>query len=435
METRKLLLLRWGKISGSFQVRSHYTPTLSYSSPDFLKMKTRWPLTICLLGCLLFSEASACLYNVRDLGFVDIAPAVYHLYCYTRDDTPEEHISAFEQAAYATFAESNVEVEMIEVDRQQDHPAMEYLYFWEIQSFPAAVLVSPQGRSLILPISSPEKPFRETVSAALESVVSSPKREEMVAHIVKAYGVVLLIEGEDRAENKRARQAVAGAIESIARTMGQLPKRIEEPPFTMVISREALAQERIFHWSLDVHEQDLGEPHVAVLYGKGRRLGPLLRGERITQANLLDILSVVGLSCECGLDRSWITGIPLPLKWEEKTRSEAVRFLGFDPESPMVKMEMSRILSTCPSPAAEAKEGIDAPGDRLDQYSEGAVGRESEIPATRISPAQFRQLVSPGPAAPDAGGYLHKILVVVSILALLVLAGGAFILWRAQRMP
>jgi len=396
-------------------------------------MKTRWPLPICLFGCLLFSEASGCLYNVRDLGFVDTVPAVYHLYCYTREDTPVEHISAFAQAANATFAESNVEVEMIEVDRQQDLPAMEYFDFWEIQSFPAAVLVSPQGRSLLLPISSPEKPFRETVSAALESVVSSPKREEMIAHIVKAYGVVLLIEGEDRAENRRARQAVAGAIGNITRTMGQLPKRIEEPPFAMVISREALAQERIFLWSLDVHEQNLGEPHVAVLYGKGRRLGPLLRGERITQANLLDILSVVGLSCECGLDRSWITGIPLPLRWEEKTRSEAVRFLGFDPESPMVKMEMSRILSTCPSPAAEAKEDIDAPGDKLEQYSEGVLGRESEILAARISPAQFRQLVSPGPAAPDPGGYLHETLVVVSIVALLVLPGGAFILWRARR--
>ena len=207
-----------------------------------IAMKLRCAIAICLLSCFHFSVAFSCMYTVRDVGFVDIGTIPYRLYYYTREDIPETLTSTFKQISYAVLMDSNVKVEVINADQQNDHSAMEYLHFWDIKSFPAAILVSPEGQSLVLPISAGQhlrnsslaqganEPFKEAIWSALEGVVSSPKRKEILQHIVKAYCVVLLIEGEDAAENKRTQEAVAGAIEEISKIMSQMPKPIKEPP-------------------------------------------------------------------------------------------------------------------------------------------------------------------------------------------------------------
>jgi hypothetical protein len=56
-------------------------------------------------------------------------------------------------------------------------------------------------------------------------------------------------------------------------------------------------------------------------------------------------MRLIGMDCECGVDLSTMKGPPIPLKWDEETQDLASMALGFDPENPMVKLEVSQILS------------------------------------------------------------------------------------------
>jgi hypothetical protein len=58
------------------------------------------------------------MYTVRDVGFVDINPIPYHLYCYVRSDTSDEFKSTFKQISYAILMDSNIETQMINVDQE-----------------------------------------------------------------------------------------------------------------------------------------------------------------------------------------------------------------------------------------------------------------------------------------------------------------------------
>lgn len=392
-------------------------------------------IVIYFLVCFPFSIALGCIYNVRDVGFTDIGSTPYRLYCYIREDMPGDLTATLRQISYAALMDSNVEVEMINVDQQKaspDHivpsPAMKYLEFWDLQSFPAAILVSPEGRSLVLPIPVPGKLFtghsssllKEKLWSALESVVISPKRKEFLASIARAYCVVLLIQGKDAAENKKAQATVNNAIEEISRMMNQMTKSIATPPRLIVIPPELFSQERILLWSLGVNANEVDVPYVAVLYGRGRHIEPLFKGEGITKNGVFNILSVIGESCECGIDKEWVMGTMLPLRWGEKVQSEVAKALGFDVESPMVKTEMSQILSLRP------------PESELDRYSETTVEFESEPAVAAVSPAKLRQLISRRPDVSDKRHPYRMALLIVGGMVLLILIGGILIVLRAQ---
>lgn len=396
-------------------------------------MKIRTILVIFLFYIICPLRVFSCIYNVRDIGFVDMAPNPYHLFCFIQDNTQERIVTTLKKISYTTFLESNISVEIINVDQKKNHPAIEYFHFWEIKSFPAAILISPVGKSLVLPISIPNNTFNETVRSSFHSVISSPIREEILNHIVKSYCIILLIEGKDEAENKRAYEIAASTTRKITKIMSQLPKRIEEPPYKIVIPQELIPKERLLLWSLGLDGNKINKPCVAVIYGRGRRIGPLLKGEKITRNRLFKILSIIGLSCDCGLDKRWMMGPLLPLRWDEKIQSDVVKFLGFDAESPMVKIEMSSIMSLDFFKQTE-DEGIKRNlGDALDEYREEVLEFEDEQKVTRVSPAKFREFISLDSAGSKSRLNLKTMLYIMGIIVLMILAGGSFILIRARR--
>ena len=221
---------------------------------------------------------------------------------------------------------------------------MKFLDLWSIQTFPSAVLVSPDGQSLVVPVTEPDRSFKETLWSALDDILSSPKREEILQQVAKSYGVVLLIEGADDQENKRAKEAASAAIEQISSQMEWLPKPIEHPPVLIVLEQKSLSQEKILLWSLGLIAEEIRKPHAAVLYGRARWLGPMFIGEQISEDNLASILFLIGADCECGLDQRWLQGTMLPAKWDEDLLEFVAKSLEFDPENPMVKMEISWIV-------------------------------------------------------------------------------------------
>jgi len=357
----------------------------------------------------------------------------YHFYGYVNQDTPAQITSDLTQISQAAFSEANISIEIIDADRQKDNPAIKYLDLWPAQSFPAAVLVSPDGQSLPVPVTSSNEPFEQTLRAALRGIVSSPAREELLRHVSNDHGVVLLIEGTNAEENTSARKAASGAIEKIGVEMKMMPESMGQPPVLTVVGRESFSRERILLWSLGLAADKISETYAAVIYGKMRWLGPLMKGEKISEDNLTDILSVIGAECECRFDISWTQGTMLPTQWDGKMRARVAKALGFDPENPMVKMEVSSILKT-PYSYSGVPFG----------YTELTVESKSPSEMKEIPVEKAQTEISPGPSSgamvseetvPAKRNYvLRKPLYIIGGMAILIIIAGTFLLFSRARI-
>jgi hypothetical protein len=403
-------------------------------------LNIRWYAAICLLCVLNAPDALGCRYSVRDAGFVDLGGSTYRLYLFSDEGTKDRIPS--DVRTFAALADSNIRSESIETGGQKAHPAMKYLEMLNISSPPAAVLVSPVGRPLALPLAGEGISNRDHTWSMLDGLVSSPIRKQILESILEAFCVVLLVEGDAGEANDRALEEAHKAIERVTGMMGMMPKPVKEPPHLLRVSRGKIAEEKVLLWSLGIDTEDTAEPHVAVLYGRGRRSGPLLRGGTIKEKFLFNILLIIGADCECDLDRAWMQGKMIPLRWDEAVQEKAASVLDFDPENPMVKMEVSRIVSTGPS-------GLYAPGrlgdpleeDVLFGYSEEAVtfepaGQEEQAPSKeKALPAEAAPKDTRSPENPkaqeEAAPYYATIAVVVG-LAVLMLAGALFIVFRSN---
>lgn len=403
----------------------------------------RWIGALCLFWSLLHSSLFACRYNVRDVGFVDLGRDPLFLYLFIGEETPEEFASTFREISYPALLDGNVRVEILNVNEQKSHPALKHLDQWGIRSLPAAVLASPQGQSIRTPLPPSWEPLKETIWRFLESLVSSPLREEILKQLPHAYGVVLLMEGPHAQENKDARRAASKAIEEIRVRMNRMPKAIAAPPALVVLPQSRSSQERILLWSLGLDPHRAGTVHAAVLYGRARRMGPILKGKEVTEGRLFTILSFIGADCECELDRTWVQGPMLPVRWNEAIQSQAAQSLGFDPESPMVKLEVSQILRQGFYSGFQG--GFGSFPDEPLGYQEFAVEFKAqgnpEGAAGKALPQGMPPEPAPGKASdpdPQEGEHETALLSTALLfggLCLLILAAGVAVVLASQKRP
>ncbi|NIP22832.1 MAG: hypothetical protein GWN67_09705 [Phycisphaerae bacterium] len=393
----------------------------------------RLAVMICILGCLQTDYAFACRYNVRETGFVDLRIEPYYLFGYIRDVTGAEVVSRFKQVAEVGLENSNIDFEIINIDHHKDHPAMKLLDLQQVKSLPTAVLVSPDGQTYPISLAEHERPFEETVRSALENILSSPKRDEILRQVIKTYGVVLLIEGTDVQENTRAKKAASDAIELISSQMEMMPKTIAHPPVLIVMNQESLSDEEILLWSMGLDGKKLSEPHAAVLYGRSRWMGPMFKGEEIDEENLASVLFVIGADCECGFDYRWLQGTMLPARWTDKMQEQVAENLGFDPENPMIKMEISSIIRrgsySYPGVPFGYQELVVEPDSNtgIDQNSFNEV-EDITIP----EPNQVEPVADNNPLTESNSPLRNTIFLLVG-LCILVLTSGIVILIRAKK--
>jgi hypothetical protein len=144
--------------------------------------------------CFQEQEVFACRYNVRETGFVEQSSESYYFYGYINKDTPDEITSAFNKILFTSLINCNIQPEIINIDVNKDHPAVKYLSLWNIKSYPAAILVSPEGESMVVSLKNENESFEKTLKSALKNIVSSPVREEIIKSVIENYGVILLIE-------------------------------------------------------------------------------------------------------------------------------------------------------------------------------------------------------------------------------------------------
>jgi len=379
---------------------------------------------ILVINLVIYSIAFSCKYTIRDIGFTDLGSMPYQLYFYYDNNTPKEIASTFERITYAALIDANVVTETIDVSQQTHHQALSFLPAQNIKSLPVVILVSPDSAVLDLPFSYSDNNYNEPVWQIVEKVVSSPLREKIVKSVATTYGVVLLIEGKIKKQNNLAREALVSSIKNISQVLDIMPKPIKEPPQLIEVSQQQLLQEKVLFWSIDVNIKDTDEPQVAILYGRGRRIGPVLKGDEIAKNNVFSLLSLIGADCECGLDRSWMLGKMIPLRWNSKIQSDLIKSLGFDIESPMVKAEMSQILSLAPSFLGQNKKSITP----LTAYSEGIIKFDNSPSAPTLTPDQFDDVLD------SESNSLFQVGLFLSVgLILIVLVIGGIIFIRAKR--
>jgi hypothetical protein len=415
-----------------------------------MAIHTKVVLLICMYICFQASQATACRYNVRETGFVDLGTEPYFLLCFVSDETPAETMSTFASAA-TPLEDSNVRLELVNIDQQKEHPAMNYFHesAGAAGGRRSAVLVSPDGQTMDVGLSKPDRPFKESLAEALNEILFSPVRLQILHQCATSYCAILLIEGPDKQDNDLAREAIRRAIETVKTEMQSLPKPITQPPATVVLDVNSLAAEKVLLWSMGLDVNDVNAPHAAVFYGRGRWIGPLFKGRQITEDLLLDVIYVVGSDCECGLDYRWVQGTMLPAKWDGKLNQlvvESAAADGFDPENPMIKMEIGSIISRSISAYRDpdvptgyqellAASGLSGDQQRSNTYdSHSAAGEDDALRTTHD--------VLRAPAPSEAEGtpvelahapVIRRSLYVAAVAAACILLSGLYILLRAHK--
>ena len=366
----------------------------------------------------------ACRYTVRDVGFADLGNERYTFYCFVDDQVPGARVDQLGQAAAVLFGDANVQFQLVNL-ANGDHPQAKRLAK-RTPGVPTGLLLSPDGElawPVNFPAAKPDNPEWDFLS----SVVSSPTRDELIEKLIPAYAVILFVEGTDAAQTKRARTAVDDAIKAITPLMPQMPKPVDHPPVVVVVPAKRVADESVLLWSLGLDAAPVPEPQAVVLMGRGRRVGQSLRGGLVTRSELQEAMAVVGQDCECGLDRVWMQGERFPLSWGRAERTAAYAELGFDPDNPQVKAEISRIISRGPN---SRPSGMPS-SNHFEQLS---LGYSEELIEFNIEPEELPE-AEPEPVVeakpePAALGQAHTMWWVLGIIAVATLAGGGLLLLR-----
>ncbi|MCA9416352.1 MAG: hypothetical protein KC917_08785 [Candidatus Omnitrophica bacterium] len=349
-----------------------------------------------LLQCA--TPVLACQYTVRDVGFVELEPRRYTLYVLPDESTQSLWNGFQDSQADSFFAETNVRMETLASPDWRDHADLKPLAD-RMGELPKSVLVSEEGRALVLdnPIQAGDGP--EEILSYLQGVIESPVRDEITNRIVRSHCVALVVEGKDYASAEELKKGIEKVQDDFAVRLPKMDKPAKEGPKLVILSPEQANAEKILLWSLGIDPEDLDSPAVAIFFGRCRVIGGAMTGEDVTLEEIDRRIGLIGESCECELDRSWMQGKMIPLEWDMDLQEEAAKTLGFDPENPMVKMEISQILEhgSGPGPGVESFAYSDDP---LMGYSESEVfsfdsdtfeeeASESEIQVTQIvAPAE-----------------------------------------------
>jgi len=374
-----------------------------------------------ILGCLSIQTQPVfgCRYNVREVGFIDVGVETYRLFVYLPQAVPPDEVARLKETADAALVDSNVRFEVVAADADANHPAMEFLAIHGITNSPAAVLVSPDGQSIPLPL--PVGPLGQVVSSALDYVLHSPTRQRILEEAAVNYAVVLLIEGPQQDHNIQAREVVSAAIGRIREQLDLLPKPISRTPVVIALDPPSFDRERLLLWSLGLKPQDVKEPCAAVFYGRGRWIGPLVKGAKLMADPLTALLFVIGSDCECGLDHRLLQGTMLPVRWDQSLQQKVAESVGFDPEDPLVKMEMVSIVR-------RGMGGFDGPSMPFG-YREIQIGSDPEE-----SMDEAAEAIASNPQSAIHNPHLTKVLATsLGSMAAIVVIASILVVLRARK--
>ena len=290
-------------------------------------MRRLLPTLALVLACT-GPSLEACRYSIRDTGFVDLGLGAYRLEL-TPGVVSSDVAAFFRQAAEGALLDSNVEF------ATGAEPA---------SGSTGLHITDATGRRLELVKAGSLPRQREEVMRLMESVATSPRREDIVREALRSFAVLVLVEGTNASANQQCRETLDAAVRAAERLMPGMPQPVAIPPQRVVVPVSEQSGEALLLWGLGLDPAPAGDPRLALVYGRGRRLGVPLEGPMITRTAVQERLVMIGQDCECDLDRAWLKGPVIPGRWDRELQQIAARTLGFDPENPMVRTEVSRIV-------------------------------------------------------------------------------------------
>ncbi len=312
-----------------------------------------------LLLALGGASAGLCRYTVRDIGFVDLQGADYGLRLH----------------ASLELVQSRSEV-LSGLDLERDSN----LRFEHVidEGPPRWGLTREGGEELLLGGLDTEAEDLG-LSDVVGRVLSGRHLTELSRGALDSFAFALVIEGTSAEENRAVHALVEEAAERFELVVDQLPRPIPWPLRIVKVEASERPGEQVLLWALALDDLADDEVAMALVYGRGKLAGPVLRGENIELRELLEQLVLIGESCECDTSRAWTEEPRLPLRWDDQQRASAVAELGFDPDSPMVMGEVLRILSR--GPRSEAERPLDRIESLLFGYHETDLVADALVPA------------------------------------------------------
>ena len=238
--------------------------------------------------------------------------------------------------------------------------------------------------------------------AAWTEAVHSPVRDRLLAETLGSFAILVHVHGAEEADQARIGALIEKGRAGLEVLEATLPRPIDRPLLVLEVPAAARESERVLLWSLGVDPAGPG-PALAVVYGRGKLAGKVMAGAMATEHELLAQLALVGESCECDTPRDWFGEPRVPLAWTDRQRARAGAELGFDPESPMVKSEVVRILERGPM-----KDG--APRDPNPTGVESLVLGYREVALEdETAPAPMRDFEPDGaPSTAEAPGKVYE---------------------------
>jgi len=367
--------------------------------------------------------ALGCPYCIQEAGFIVHEPDPYQLVVFVRDRTPrkDELAQWLAAASEVWLRESNVEAELVNLDQQPHHEARAYFDELNPQRLPAAILVSPRQQAMLVPGLSGSALSQDAVGEAVSALVMSPAREEIIAHIITDWCVVIIAEGADAAENQRLQSECAAAAQDLVGFRTEMGHTIEKPPHIISIAPDD-ADEAVLMWSLGLTEGNTGKAQVAVVFGMVRRVGAVLPAAEVTEMNMLDLFRLLGRNCACTSDPTWLLGPAAPVIWGQDLDLRVRDQFGFDPNSPAVLNTLAGVWVTLAE--ADAEPAAQALPPAQTGYMEFPV---EPLPTTTAGPQS--SATEPTPAQRSR----RALCIAVAAVAGIVIIGTAIILLRQRR--
>jgi len=374
----------------------------------------------------------ACKYNVRDVGFSELGFQTYLLLVFVDSQTSTSLLQKIESAAFATLLHTNIKQETVDIHSAYSARYLKFLPEHLIDSLPVMVILDCQEKAAYHIHTSGA--WQDEIWNLMDRIRSTPRREELLNALVQSYCVLLFLEGEDPQENKDIHSILDETMEAVGGHMIHLPKKVADPPRKISVPRDEREQEEILFWSIGLSDPSQTSNQgaaVCVLYGRGRVLEPVLMGNKITRDRLIRLISFVGQDCECSLDRDWILGRSLLMEWTPEHGARITQRLGFDPDHPMVRAEMRRILSFGTSSSWHLDDSTGVAGGyteiMIDFDEEDGIPFPIEYPKALSG---FGSSSMDDAMGPDPFRWLWVLSLCIAAVALF---GGTLILWFSHR--
>jgi len=314
----------------------------------------RWAGVLVMTACT--TVLLACQYTVRDIGFVELRGPEYTLVI---SGSPLAEDRAGDQAARAKQALIERMAWLRDTPCQlmfgrQPTPELD-LDGWLVE------LVDRGSRRHRLVQADKTCSPAELVDRIREAF-STPVMTAITMDAVDSFAQLVVVLGDDPDANQVVQDAANQAKLAIRRIEPMLPRPLAKPVTVLTIPAENREEESLLLWAMELENLPNARAAVAVVYGRGKLAGTVVTSEQLDERELLAQLALVGESCECETDRRWNDQPAIPTHWTRELRRRAAQGLGFDPESPLVRAEVVRIVGRGPTSSAGMSAGRPASG-------------------------------------------------------------------------